>query len=143
MVELQEQAKQLDSVTDRVQEKEVDATKAQQAMSLLGGGGGGGGSGASQQGAGSGGGGGGGGAGAAPGAGTGSADGGSAAAAAAALSQLYTAQDVELIVDELEVTSEAAERALRKVAASPTDKMKSGEDTIVVAALRMLVTSSP
>ena len=30
-----EQAKQLDSVTDRFQEQEVDATKAQQAMSAL------------------------------------------------------------------------------------------------------------
>ena len=34
-MEAQEQAKQLDSVTDRVQEKEVDATKAQQAMASL------------------------------------------------------------------------------------------------------------
>ena len=30
-----DEAKQLDSVTDNVQEQEVDATKAQQAMSVL------------------------------------------------------------------------------------------------------------
>ena len=35
MVEAQEQAKQLDSVTDNVAEKEVDASKAQEAMNAL------------------------------------------------------------------------------------------------------------
>jgi NACalpha-BTF3-like transcription factor len=35
MVEAQAQAKQLDSVTDVVQEQEVDATRAQEAMSAL------------------------------------------------------------------------------------------------------------
>jgi NACalpha-BTF3-like transcription factor len=35
MVEAQEQAKQLDSVTDNVDEKEVDASKAHEALSAL------------------------------------------------------------------------------------------------------------
>ena len=35
MTEAQEQAKQLDSVTDHVEEKEVDSTKAQEAMNAL------------------------------------------------------------------------------------------------------------
>mmetsp|Transcript_8983 Transcript_8983/g.18648 ORF Transcript_8983/g.18648 Transcript_8983/m.18648 type:complete len:99 (-) Transcript_8983:121-417(-) len=36
MTEAENQAKQLDSVTDRVEEQEVDIAKAQQAMSALG-----------------------------------------------------------------------------------------------------------
>jgi predicted negative regulator of RcsB-dependent stress response len=111
MVEAQEQAKQLDSVTDRVQEKEVDATKAQQAMSMLS-----------------------------------PANGSSASGAAGgshAAYKMYTQQDVQVIVDELEVTSEAAERALRTVAANPTPKMRDEDEPVVVAALRMLVTEAP
>jgi hypothetical protein len=45
-------------------------------------------------------------------------------------------------VDELEVTAEAAERALRSVAANPTPKMRDEGESVVVAALRMLVTAS-
>jgi len=96
-MEAQEQAKQLDSVTDRVQEKEVDATKAQQAMSAL-----------------------------------------SFASAKHTAEQVAVSrEDVALIVAELEITDEAAERALRQVA---TETRRDGE-SLVVAALRKLVTS--
>lgn len=97
-MEAQEQAKQLDSVTDLVQEKEVDATKAQLAMSAL-----------------------------TP---------AKAASAAAADSVAVAKEDVALIVEELEVTGETAERALREVAVD----IKEGE-SLVVAALRKLVTT--
>jgi len=100
-MEAQEQAKQLDSVTDRVQEKEVDATKAAQAMDALGGG---------------------------------DAEGGEADAAATVA--VVSREDVDLIVSELEITSEAAGKALREVAPD----VKEGE-SLVVAALRKLVTS--
>jgi len=98
-MDAQEQAKQLDSVTDRVQEKEVDATKAQQAMTALS---------------------------------TAGEEGQLAAAEALAVSK----EDVDLIVSELEVTSEAAQMALREVAL----EVKEG-DSLVVAALRKLATS--
>lgn len=96
-MEAQEQAKQLDSVTDVVQEKEVDATKAQQAMSAL-----------------------------------------SSSKLEKKDSELVAVsrEDVTLIVDELEITEEAAERALREVALH----VKEGE-SLVAAALRKLVTS--
>ena len=98
-MEEQEQAKQLDSVTDVVQEKEVDATKAQEAMSALS---------------------------------TAKQEGNVKAAEQVAVSKA----DVDLIVSELEVTDEVAERTLREVAVD----LQEG-DSMVVAALRKLVTS--
>jgi ABC-type uncharacterized transport system ATPase subunit len=92
------QAKQLDSVTDHVEEQEVDVKKAQQAMSAL----------MTKQ------------------------DSGLTAAEQVAVSD----EDVALIVNELEVTNEVAERTLREVAV----EVKEG-DSLVVAALRKLVTS--
>ena len=100
MVEAQEQAKQLDSVTDRVQEQEVDEARAQQAMSAL------------------------------------SAKKEDAAADSPTKAIAVSNQDVELIVSELEVTEELAQKTLREVAAHT----KEG-DSLVVAALRKLVTS--
>jgi hypothetical protein len=95
---LTDEAKQLDMVTDRVQEKELDASKAQEAMSALVSGG---------------------------------------AKANDALSQIQVSkEDVDLIVNELEVTEAVAERALREVAAQAVD-----EQPLVVAALRKLVAS--
>jgi len=111
MVEAQEQAKQLDSVTDRVQEKEVDATKAQEAMTAL----------STPPGGTSGG---------------GTAPGGGVGAGSPGVAVALSRDDVDLIVSELEITEEAAETALREVA--PT--VKEGE-SLVVAALRKLVTS--
>jgi hypothetical protein len=120
MVEAQEQAKQLDSVTDQVREKEVDASKALQAMSSLSIGGGGEGKGGpaapsstsnaaaalsktsasadSGKAAAKGGGGGGGGT-----------AGSSQQLVPAAVPAVLDPKDVQLIVDELEVTHEAAE----------------------------------
>lgn len=95
-----EQAKQLDSVTDVVQEQEVDATKAQQAMSAL----------SSKN---------------------------EDSAANAADQVAVSKEDVDLIVSELEVTEELAEKTLREVASS----MKEG-DSLVVAALRKLVSGT-
>ena len=95
----QEQAKQLDSVTDNVKEAELDASKAQQAMSAL--------STAGQV-----------------------ADDLALGLTAVAVSK----EDVALIVSELEVTEEVAERALREVAGEAEDGQ------MVVAALRSLVT---
>jgi NACalpha-BTF3-like transcription factor len=95
----QEQAKQLDSVTDNVKEAELDASKAQQAMSAL--------STAGQV-----------------------SDDLASGLAAVAVSK----DDVALIVSELEVTEEVAERALREVASEAEDGQ------MVVAALRRLVT---
>jgi ABC-type uncharacterized transport system ATPase subunit len=97
-MEAQEQAKQLDSVTDNVKEKEVDASRALEAMSAL----------------------------------STSQEGKLSAAELVAVSK----DDVALIVSELEITDEAAEQALRDVAA----EVKEGE-SIVVAALRKLVTT--
>ena len=96
----EEQAKQLDSVTDVVKEAELDASKAQQAMSALS---------TNQH----------------------EHDEKASALAMVAVSK----EDVALIVSELEVTEEIAERALREVAADA----EGGE--MVVAALRRLVTS--
>ena len=100
MVEAEEQAKQLDSVTDRVQEQEVDEARAQQAMSALS---------AKKE------------------------DSASQAADQIAVSK----HDVDLIVSELEVTEEVAQKTLREVAAHT----KEG-DSLVVAALRKLVTGT-
>jgi HYPK UBA domain len=149
MVEAQEQAKQLDSVTDHVREKEVDASKALQAMSSLSIGGGGGGRGGPA---------------APPSTSTAaaarskasaSADSGKAAAkggegggttgssqpSPAAVPAVLDPKDVQLIVDELEVTHEAAERALRKAIAEGAGGGDAPADPPVVAALRILVTS--
>jgi NACalpha-BTF3-like transcription factor len=98
MAKQEDQAKQLDSVTDFVQEQEVDATKAQQAMSALS---------ANQQ------------------------NNDLSAADQVAVSK----EDVDLIVSELEITEELAERTLREVAVD----LKG--DSMVVAALRKLLTS--
>jgi cytoskeletal protein RodZ len=145
MVEAHEQAKQLDSVTDQVHEKEVDASKALQAMSSLSIGGGGGerkggpatppSSSASTS--------------KSP---ASSDDSGKAAAASkggpsnASSTSLVVApivvdpKDVQLIVDELEVTHEAAEKALRRAIAEGTQQ-GAAADPPVVGALRILVTS--
>ena len=95
-----EQAQQLDSVTDRVQESELDASKAQQAMSALT-----------------------------------SAKNNSTTADAASQVVAVSKEDVELVMSEMEVTQDVAERALRNV--KTTDESKR-----VVEALRNLVTSS-
>lgn len=94
------EAKQLDSVTDFVKESELDASKAQEAMTAL--------SAAKQE-----------------------DDADAAALAAVAISK----EDVALLVSELEVTDEVAERVLREVAA------ETGEGNMLEAALRKLVTS--
>ncbi|KAG7361510.1 hypothetical protein IV203_036611 [Nitzschia inconspicua] len=93
------EAKQLDSVTDRVDETELDASKAQQAMSAL--------SSSNQQ------------------------DDGRAMALAAVN---ISGQDIDVIVDQLEVSRELAEKTLREVALET-----SGEEVALVAALRKLV----
>ena len=148
MLEAQEQAKQLDSVTDQVHEKEVDASKALQAMSSLSiGGGGGGGRGGGK----------GGGPTAPPSSSTSesskapaSADsdkaaekggGGSAIQTSPAVPVVLDPKDVQLIVDELEVTHEAAEKALRQAIAEGSKEEAASADPPVVAALRILVTS--
>jgi HYPK UBA domain len=149
MVEAQEQAKQLDSVTDHVREKEVDASKALQAMSSLSIGGGEGKGGPAAPSSTSS---------AAPARSkaSASADSGKAAAkggeggeTTGSSQQLVPAagpavldpKDVQLIVDELEVTHEAAERALRKAIAEGAGGGDAPADPPVVAALRILVTS--
>lgn len=97
--DLTDEAKQLDMVTDRVQEKELDASKAQKAMSALVSGG---------------------------------------AKANDALSHIQVSrEDVDCIMGELEVTEDVATRALQAVAA----KVGEEEQSRVVAALRMLITS--
>jgi NACalpha-BTF3-like transcription factor len=98
-MEAQEQAKQLDSVTDRFDEKEVDATKAQEAVSALS---------SSKQ-----------------------------AQQLATKDACVSKEDVDLIVSELEVTEEAAEKALREAAC----EVKDNGERMVVAALKKLVTT--
>jgi NACalpha-BTF3-like transcription factor len=95
-----EQATQLDSVTDNVQEQELDATRAQQAMSAL-------------------------------------SDKNEDNASNAADIFAFAKEDVDLIVYELEVTEELAKQTLREVASD----IQEG-DSLVVAALRKLVTST-
>jgi len=94
----EQEAKQLDSVTDVVKEAELDASKVEEAMSAL-----------NKQ----------------------EEDEGAAALAAVEVSK----EDVTLIVNELEVTEDVAEMALRQVAADGTD------GSVLEAALRKLVTS--
>jgi HYPK UBA domain len=102
MTKHEDQEKQLDSVTDVVQEQEVDATKAQEAMSALS---------ANQQ-----------------------------QNALSAADQVAVAkEDVDLIVSELEISEELAERTLREVALEISEGNAS--DSMVVAALRKLVVS--
>lgn len=99
MATAEDQAKQLDSVTDNVREHEVDSEKAQQAMSSLL----------------------------------------SSKAADAAVEHQAVAvskADIDLIVQELEVSEETATRALREVAPG----LHEGE-SLVKAALRKLITS--
>ena len=103
--EAEKEAKQLDSVTDRVQETELDANKAQQAMSAL--------STTKQE----------------------DADGKATALAAITVSK----DDVALIVSELEVSDDVAERALREVALA-AGVTTADDGKMVVAALRQLVT---
>jgi NACalpha-BTF3-like transcription factor len=92
MATKKEEAKQLDSVTDYIQERELDASKAQEAMSALS---------------------------------TTHADSESAdAASQVAVSK----EDVALIMTELEVSQDVAEKALR------------GASGLVLEALRHLVT---
>jgi len=117
MVEAQEQAKQLDSVTDNVQETEVDETKAQEAMGALSAGK--------------------------------AADASSKAAAghhAVENKSILLPQDVDLICNELDVTEETAKRALREAAMELAAKdnnngQASAESSLVVKALKKLVTS--
>ena len=90
-----DEAKQLDSVTDYVQERELDAGKAQEAMSAL----------SSTQ-----------------------------ASQHADIEQVAVSkEDVDLIMSELEVPQDVAERALRSVTVD-NEKLR------VVEALRQLVT---
>ncbi|GAX09338.1 hypothetical protein FisN_6Lh293 [Fistulifera solaris] len=92
------QAQQLDSVTDVVQEQEVDIAKAQQALSSF----------SSNQ---------------------------IQAASNCDTGIAFAQEDIDLIVSELEVTEEMAQKTLRQVA----QDLPEGE-TLVVAALRKLVT---
>jgi len=98
MVDAATEAKQLDSVTDVVKDEEIDASKAQQAMSALS---------------------------------TAKNEDNHKSAALAALT--VSKEDVALIVSELEVTEEVAERSLRLVS------LEGKDGNIVEAALRMLI----
>jgi NACalpha-BTF3-like transcription factor len=100
MTSAEAEAKQLDSVTDRVDETELDASKAQQAMSAL--------SSANQ------------------------ADDSKAMALAAVT---VSEQGIDVIVDQLEVSRELAEKTLREVA------LETKGEEVLVAALRRLVHS--
>ncbi|KAL7568670.1 hypothetical protein ACA910_021670 [Epithemia clementina (nom. ined.)] len=104
MTEAENQAKQLDSVTDRVEEQEVDLDKAQEAMTSLS-----------------------------------TPSGGKQAEAGGESQQVVSKEDVQIICDELEVTSEVASNALRQVLAR-RGETKEGE-SLVAAALRKLITS--
>lgn len=95
------EAKQLDSVTDRVQEKELDESKANQAMAAL----------------------------------TSSAN---KASAAKNKQVAVLREDIDVIVEELEVTEDVAAEALR--AAALEDGELKGE-SLIASALRRLVTS--
>lgn len=104
MTEAEAQAKQLDSVTDRVQDTELDASKAQEAMSALS-----------------------------------TSDDKQDAAAAALASIAVSKDDVALIVSEMEVSNEVAEKVLREVAFA--NQEDGGNKNVVEEALRKLVTS--
>lgn len=98
MAAKKDEAKQLDSVTDHVEERELDASKAQEAMSAL----------SSTQ----------------------------ADLSADTASQVDVSKDdVALIMSELEVSQDVAERALRSVTVED-EKLR------VVEALRYLVTDA-
>ncbi|CAJ1908739.1 unnamed protein product [Cylindrotheca closterium] len=96
-----DEAKQLDSVTDRVKDVELDASKAQEAMTALS-----------------------------------SANKGDDSKAAALASMSVSKEDVALIVSELEVSEEVAERVLREAALDGAEG-----DKMLEAALRRLVTA--
>ena len=108
MVEAQEQAKQLDSVTDNVQETEVDETKAQEAMGALS---------------------------------AGKADASKRAANHHAVEKSILQEDVDLICNELDVTEETAKRALREAAMELGANNGQAAQSLVVKALKKLVTS--
>ncbi len=95
------EAKQLDSVTDRVQEKELDESKANQAMAAL----------------------------------TSSSN---KASAAKNKQVAVLREDVDVIIEELEVTEDVAAEALR-AAALENSELKG--ESLVASALRRLVTS--
>jgi NACalpha-BTF3-like transcription factor len=100
MTSAEAEAKQLDSVTDRVDETELDSSKAQQAMSAL--------SSSNQE-----------------------YDSKAKALAAIQVSE----QDIDVIVNELEVSKEVAEKALREAA------LEDNGEEVLVTALRQLVKS--
>jgi NACalpha-BTF3-like transcription factor len=95
-----DEAKQLDSVTDMVQEQELDASTAQQAMSAL----------SSDK----------------------KKDDGKAIALAAVV---VSKEDIAIVVEEMEVSEELAERVLREVA------VEGNPNEMVQQALRKLVTT--
>lgn len=95
-----EEAQQLDSVTDMVQEQELDASKAQEAMSALA---------------------------------TAQAKDDDKAAALAAV--IVSKEDVAMIVDEMRVTEDEADRVLREVAVA------GHQDSMLKEALRKLISS--
>lgn len=94
----EEEAKQLDSVTDRVQETELDASRSNKALSSL------------------------------------NSDSKLGSATAASIS--VRKEDVDVIMEELEVTEDEAAAALRAVAAEGGDL----DGGLVTEALRRLVT---
>uniref|UniRef100_A0A7S0CJL6 Nascent polypeptide-associated complex subunit alpha-like UBA domain-containing protein n=1 Tax=Proboscia inermis TaxID=420281 RepID=A0A7S0CJL6_9STRA len=103
MTTSEEEAKQLDSVTDHVQEQELDASKAQQAMSVL-----------AQN--------------------PNSKSNSDTEAAAAAGKITVSKEDVAVIISELEVSEEVAERALREVG-----EVENGKSALVEALRRLVV----
>ena len=130
MVEAKAQAAQLDSVTDVVQEQEVDATRALQAMNAF----------LSD--------------------GSGNSNAGNTGASTAASPTLSNdlqqklnitsnvtaavirSEDVQLICNELEVTEDVATQALRDAANESGDvKATDDKDALVTLALRKLITS--
>ena len=130
MVEAKAQAAQLDSVTDVVQEQEVDATRALQAMNAF----------LSD--------------------GSGSSNAGNTGASTASSPTLSNdlrqklnitsnvtaavirSEDVQLICNELEVTEDVATQALRDAANESGDvKATDDKDALVTLALRKLITS--
>ena len=130
MVEAKAQAAQLDSVTDVVQEQEVDATRALQAMNAF----------LSD--------------------GSGNSNAGNTGASTAAspilsndlqqklnitsnvTAAVIRSEDVQLICNELEVTEDVATQALRDAANESGDvKATDDKDALVTLALRKLITS--
>jgi len=104
----EDEAKQLDSVTDRVQEKELDESRATQALGALS-------------------------------TTTSSTTSGLAAASTSSINTIHVKkEDVDIIMEELEVTEDEAMAALR--AELGVDANLEGQE-LVAAALRRLVTS--